>query len=527
MIVQADELRKMLDDGDEIALLDVREEAAFGVEHILLAVNLPLSTLELRLAAMVPRFTTRIVICDGDGELAHRGAARLMHYGYGNVSVLKGGTTAWKTSGFEVFSGVNVPSKAFGEFIEHHYETPSISAEDLQAKIDSGEDMVILDSRPKAEYQAMSIPGGTCIPGAELVYRMREMAPNPNTLVVVNCAGRTRSIIGAQSLINAQFNNPVVALRNGTMGWHLAKQKLDHGQDRYVPEVSQANSEDAQMRAESVAKRFGVETINRKTLQEWQQDEDNVTIYLIDVRSPEEYQAGHVPGAISAPGGQLVQATDRYIATLRSKLVLIDDNNVRAKMTASWIKQLGLHQVYVLERGLSDATLLPGSQTVNALGLDASGINRLSVSELRVIQAHGDVQVLDVERSARFREGHIEDARHGVRGHLESVINDMRDFSHLVITSEDGRLALCAVAEAEQMTEAKVSVLEGGNQAWQAAGFELLAGTDGLDSYPLDAYLRPYDRDESVEKAMWDYLDWEVELVNRIERDGSLKFHVA
>ena len=62
------------------------------------------------------------------------------------------------------------------------------------------------------------------MPGAELVLRARELAPDPATRIIVNCAGRTRSIIGTQSLINAGIENPVSALRNGTIGWTLAGQ---------------------------------------------------------------------------------------------------------------------------------------------------------------------------------------------------------------------------------------------------------------------------------------------------------------
>ncbi len=528
MNIKPQTLRDMLLDGEEIALLDLREEASFGQGHILLAVNLPLSRLEMQLSSLVPRHSTRIVLCDGQGEaLAQRGAARLMQFGYDNLAILKGGVTAWEAAGFEVFSGMNVPSKAFGEFIEHHYQTPHISAEDLQVKIDAKEDMVILDSRPKSEYEAMSIPGSSCIPGAELVYRLREMAPNPNTQVVVNCAGRTRSILGTQSLINAEFNNNVVALRNGTMGWHLAGLKLEHGQDRYLPAVSAANIEDAQMRVARVAKRFGIEKIDRKKLEHWQQHGDDLTIYLLDVRSPEEYRAGHVPGSISAPGGQLVQATDRYVATLRSRLVLIDDNSVRAIMTASWLKQMGLHDVYVLDKGLVDSTLLPGLPAVSALGLVNEGVNYTSVEDLRVHQASGDVQILDVGRSVRFRKSHIEDAEHGVRGYLEETINDLAEHTHLVLTSGDGILAAFACAEAVQMTDAEVLVLKGGNQAWEKAGFELVAGDAGVEEHPPDAFLRPYDRSQSVEQAMHAYLDWEVDLINRIELDGTLQFFTA
>ena len=48
----------------------------------------------------------------------------------------------------------------------------------------------------------------------------------------MNCAGRTRSIIGAQSLINAGLPNKVIALKNGTMGWHLAGLKVARGETR-------------------------------------------------------------------------------------------------------------------------------------------------------------------------------------------------------------------------------------------------------------------------------------------------------
>ncbi len=370
--IDADALRAALVDGREIALLDVREEALFGPEHILLAIHLPLSSLELRAPYLVPRRNTRLVLCDGDGAnggVARRAAAVLEEHGYSHVAVLDGGVAAWKAAGHAVFSGVNVPSKAFGEVVEHRYGTPSISAQELAAKIAAGADMVVVDSRPLDEFRVMSIPGGTCVPGAELVYRIGALAPDPDTLVVVNCAGRTRSIMGAQSLINAGIPNPVVALRNGTMGWHLAGLELDHGRTRYVPEVSPAQAQAARARAEAVRERYDVQRIDRATLAAWQKDADRTT-YLLDVRRPEEFSQGHLPGSLSAPGGQLVQATDRYVGTLRARIVLVDDG-VRAPMTASWLKQMGLHEVVLLEGGLAEAGELESGQApLRALGLD-------------------------------------------------------------------------------------------------------------------------------------------------------------
>ncbi len=243
--IDANTLRSWLMDDEELALFDVREELVFGRGHILYASCLALSRLELKVDALAPRRTVRMVVCDGGEGLAGRAAERLESFGYSNVNLLKGGIEAWRDAGFELFSGVNVPSKAFGEIVEHEYRTPSVSADELKAKLDAGGDVVVLDSRPFGEYHARNIPTGICVSGAELVYRVGDLVPSPEALVVVNCAGRTRSIIGAQSLINAGIPNRVVALRNGTMGWYLAGHKLEHGAARGAPQPSAEGMEKA------------------------------------------------------------------------------------------------------------------------------------------------------------------------------------------------------------------------------------------------------------------------------------------
>ena len=206
--ISPQELHALLLGEDELALLDLREQGAFGERHILYASCLPLSRLELRARRLVPRVSVPIVLCDGGEGLAERGAPKLAALGYTNVRVLAGGVPAWEAAGYTTFSGINVPSKAFGEFIEHEFDTPSVSAEELKEMMDRGERLVVLDSRPMDEFQAMSIPSGVCCPGVELVHRAGDAAPDPETLVVVNCAGRTRSIIGAQGLINAGIREP-------------------------------------------------------------------------------------------------------------------------------------------------------------------------------------------------------------------------------------------------------------------------------------------------------------------------------
>jgi rhodanese-related sulfurtransferase len=445
--VSAVAVRAMLGDGQELALLDVREELIFSESHLLWARSLPLSRLELRVAALVPRLSTRIVVCDAGEGLAARAANILARHGYTDVAVLDGGIAAWAASGFELFSGVNVPSKAFGEFVEHDSATPSIDAAELDALLRSGADVVVLDSRPFDEYARVSIPSATNVPGAELALRVRDLAPSPDTTVVVNCAGRTRSIIGAQSLINAGVPNKVVALRNGTMGWSLAGLTCESGKAARAPAPSSETLAWAQAAAAKVAARFGVQEIDRATLERFRADKGR-TVYLFDVRDPAEYEAGHVEGAISAPGGQLIQATDQYAGTLGARIVLIDDKAVRARMTASWLRQMGWKDVDVLVEAGAET----GWPAPHVLGADPRPDLHIDAKTLAQMIARNEVTTIDLSLSRAYARAHIPGAWFAIRARLDKALIKIRPHGTLVLTSEDGTLAGLAAPEAEALT---------------------------------------------------------------------------
>jgi len=526
--ISATDLKHALDSQDELALFDLREQGVFTQGHLLFAMCLSLSRLELAITDLVPRKTTPIVVCDGGAEeqwdLAARGAARLAELGYGDVAILEGGVPGWAAAGYEVFSGVNVPSKAFGEFVEHRYDTPHLSAEALKAEMDAGRDMVILDSRPIEEYHRMSIPGGVDMPGAELVYRVHELAPDPDTLVVVNCAGRTRSIIGAQSLINAGIPNQVMALKDGTMGWHLAGLTLDHGQDRRWPGVSKGGLAAAKAAADRVRARFGVKAIDRDELADWQAATDTQTLYVLDVRQPEEFENGHLPGSRNAPGGQLVQATDEYVGTRNARIVLVDDTEVRAVMTASWLVQMGWTEVRVLAGGLGSAGLETGPRSVALPTMEAAP--RMDVATLNAALEQGNgVVVVDLATSLQYRDGHIPRAWWAIRARFSSALFRLPPVDRVVLTSPDGRLAELAFADAKAARpELEISILDGGTAAWKAAGLALEEGANYMTCDTDDVWYKPYDREGGVERWMQDYLTWEVGLVDQINRDGGTDF---
>ncbi|KVW32970.1 rhodanese-related sulfurtransferase [Burkholderia ubonensis] len=522
------DVRARLLAGDEIALIDVREEDPYAQGHPLWAANFPLSKLELDAWTRIPRRDTPIVVYgDAAGEdLAPRAAARLAQLGYGDVRLLDGGLAGWRAAGGELFIDVNVPSKSFGEWVEAERHTPSLSAQEVQALIDARADVVIVDARRFDEYRTMNIPTSTSVPGAELVLRVRALAPDPATRVIVNCAGRTRSIIGTQSLINAGLPNPVAALRNGTIGWTLAGQPLEHGAARRFPdEIDATLRADARRAARKVAERAGVPRIALADVAALA--EPGRTLYRFDVRTPEEYEAGHLPGFASAPGGQLVQETDHHAPVRGARIVLVDDDGVRADMTASWLAQMGW-DVRVVE---ADAQAFGETGQPPRDVPAAPGVAEVSPATLAGWlreAAPDEIAIVDVTASANYAKRHIPGAWFAVRAQLRDALAAIPAARRYVFTCGSSLLARFAAADARALlpASAQIVVLAGGTAAWIDAGLPVEAGDTRLASPRIDRYRRPYEGTDNAVAAMQAYLDWEFGLVEQLKRDGTHHFRV-
>jgi rhodanese-related sulfurtransferase len=510
----------------EIALIDVREEDPFAQCHPLFAANLSLGRLEADAWTRIPRLNTPVVVMDNGEGLAAVAAQRLEALGYSQVSLLEGGLQGWIDDGGEVFKDVNVPSKAFGELVEHVRHTPSLSAPEVKALIDQKANMVVLDARRFDEYQTMSIPSGISVPGAELVLRAAALAPDPSTHIVVNCAGRTRSIIGTQSLVNAGLPNRITALRNGTIGWVLANQQLNRGaRDKFKP-VTETERQQAALRARSVANRAGVQRANLDQLKAWQQE--NRTTYCQDVRTPEEFLAGHLPGFRSAPGGQLVQETDFSAPVRGARIVLFDDDGVRANMSASWLAQMNW-EVYVLD-GINLEQLTESGPAPLQLPQPATPLQFTAPEQLSqwLNSEPNNTLVLDLGPSAAYVKGHVPDAAFALRSQIRQALEVSlhQGLKRLVLTCEVGLVSPFAAAEVAQIAKLPVWVLNGGNAAWSNAGHPLQNGETKLASPRIDRYRRPYEGTDAPREAMQAYLDWEFGLVDQLGRDASHGFRV-
>jgi rhodanese-related sulfurtransferase len=448
-------------------------------------------------------------------------------FGYTDVSVLDGGIAGWEAAGFRLYSGVHVPSKAFAEVVEHEAGTPYVTAPELKALIDSGTDIAIFDSRSYEEYHNNSIPTAISVPGAELVYRFTDMVSSPDTTVIVNCGGRTRSIIGAQALRNAGFPNKIMSLKDGTMAWHLAGFEVVHGATGRPPEVSEAGRRAALEAARAVADRCGIGRIDKAALATWRAEADRRTLYVLDVRTPEEYRAGHLAGARSAPGGQLVQETDAHIATWNARVVLVDDNGVRATMTASWLKQMGWNDVAVLVADPSGGDWETGPHVPRVLGLEGTAAASIEPAALRDKLPAGATVLIDLDTSRRYTEGHIPGAWFAIRSRLAEDLGKLQQAETIVLTSPDGAAARLAAAELAGSTKAAIMVLAGGTEGWIAAGLPLETGPTHMASEPDDVVLSARERGQGREEAMREYLAWEIDLVNQMATDDDQRFRVV
>jgi len=367
----------------------------------------------------------------------------------------------------------------------------------------------------------MSLPRGVSAPGGELVLRVNDLAPSSDTLVIVNCAGRTRSIIGAQSLVNAGVPNRVVALRNGTIGWALAGLSLERGRSERYGSVSPDGHARARENAARWADKVGVRVIDGATLDSYLAERESRTLYRLDVRAPEEYLAGHPAGFVSAPGGQLVQATDEWVATRGARLVLFDDDGVRARMAASWLVQMGWQAEVLVEDTLAKTEV--GAAPSTRTPPRNVGDGALEPAEVATLGA----TFVDLSPSPVYRKGHAPGAWFIAGARLQQDLAKIPADGPIVLFSADGTLAADNLFPARAATRREVFVAGGGLKAWTAEGFAVEANEAHWASRPDDVYKRPYEGVDNASAAMQAYIDWELQLVAQLANDGVSRFFVA
>lgn len=510
-------LDHLLTRGSTLALLDVREHGEYNRAHIPGASSLPRRSIEYRVERLVPHRGVQVVVCDDTGVRARLAARTLERIGYQRVAVLDGGVNRWASEGRPTEWGMNVPSKDFGEMVEVREHVPTIEAAELYARMRRGDDLVILDTRTPEEFRRFCIPGGRNVPNGELAYRVGEIVrERPDATVVVNCAGRTRSIIGTRTLQRMGLSN-VVGLKNGTSGWVLAGLTLESeaGAERTaLPKPSSETAAEAEAFARRVMAEDGVVAVTAAETADLIAAAAEEPVYLVDVRTREEYERGHIPGFTWFPGGQVVQRTDEVVAVRSAKVVLCCDGIARAGVTGSWLRQMGFPHVYVLDGGTSawqasGRQLVAGPSEPEPWGLAEARVQSIEPPELAdLLKTPAPPWVFYVGTSRELATGHVPGARWLPRGWLEPRVEALLpDWTEpIVVTDAGGPDALLAAATLLDLGYHDVAALAGGTRAWAAAGLPVEQGLSGVMEPPDDVVPAGPERSYA---DMIEYLRWE------------------
>ena len=514
--VNAETLKSWLSDKNEIAFIDVREIGQHTKGHPFFSISIPYSLFELNLEILIPNKKTKVILLDqndGISILAYKAATLI---GYSNLFILEEGVNGWINAGYKLFDGINVPSKSFGELIEQYFHTPSITAKELNKKQKNNENCIVIDGRPFDEYQKMSIPNSICCPNGELAYRVSSHVKDINTEIIINCAGRTRSIIGAQTLIDLGISNKVKALENGTQGWFLSDLCLDHNKNDFLdvrPDDTELKK--IQNKIFKLLIKHSINLIDFSKAQDLILDKNKSTfIFNVTNSNKNMNSIRHVPG------GQLVQATDKYIGVWKATVILVDDGDlIRAGTTAIWLKKMG-YQVHVLKKEIIDINTL---KFKNKFLLKEK---KLNIFEIEKFNNFKNTILYDIRSSENFMKIRIKNSIWLNRANLRKV--KIKKQQQIIIITDEFDKARLVINDIEEMNLGCVISL----YKWKEN--ELINHSNIIDNKPIlfpkkdciDFNFHTYKRHKGSKSHANQYLKWEIGLINKMDKQELSFFNI-
>lgn len=532
----AQQTKELLGSKGEFAVLDVREQEEFARGHMILASCTPLSRLECMVEDLVPCKRTPIVIVDSGVETdlpcAVRAASVLTRLGYSRLIVLEDGMQAWRKAGYLDFAGVGVLGKGFGAYMEKELDIQYVKAEEVKKLIESDCPSVLVDVRPREYCDCMDIAVSANVTGCEVAYRFADLVPDPKATVIMNCPGRVCGVINTQALRNAGITNKIVAFQDSEMKLPLTGELAAPSENDYTALPSPKALSIARKRAEKVAKKYGVAFADADQVLQWKKEADHKTLYLFDVRQPEEFIAGHIYGSRNVPGWKLMCVTEKYAAVRNARFVLIDDTEVRAVMAAHWLKQMGLPQVYVLKHGLGGSGFGGRGLAYGPVSPKVSKQPRVAcvnASELQTML--GCVKpplLLDVGSNTEHRRAHIPGSLWVARWRLDCAKEFYPDVCDIIIISDSDTHAAFAVADAEKLWPgARVRMLTGGTPGWLALNLPVAKGMS-MALWAEDSSWYASDSEVNTDPAAKQYCpELDNGIIERINNDGAVRFDLV
>ena len=513
-------VRSWISDKEEVAFIDVREIGQHTNGHPFFSISIPYSLFEFNIKILVPNKQTRVILIDNNNGISDLVYNIAHQMGYSNISIIEGGVEEWVSAGYKLFDGINIPSKSFGELIEKYFHTPSITAKELAQKQKNNENYIVIDGRPFLEYNKMSIPKSICCPNAELFYRVSSHIKDMNTEIIINCAGRTRSIIGAQTLINFGIKNKVKALENGTQGWFLSELSLEHNKNKYLEVLpNDIETQQLQNKVLKLTNDLNIDLIDLKKAQELIIDKKKST-FIFDVTTSKTISTK--PGTImNVPGGQLIQATDKYIGVWKATVILVDDGDlIRAGTTSFWLKKMG-YEVYILKEGLLKAQTLKFTKEIDHKLIDLDFINLEDLVKIKK-------QILyDIRSSKDFCKMRIKNSIWLNRAHLyrEKIKTD----DPIIIITDNLEKASLIVKDLKQKDKGAIIKVYKWNQNEITSypsvidvTIETLSEQNNID-FNFHTHMRHDGNKEHAKQ----YLEWEINLVSKMDKQELSFFKLS
>ena len=513
--ISADEAHRLVHGRKEIGFLDVREAGVFSEGHPLFAVSLPYSVFEDRVGRLVPNRKVPLILIDGGDGTALAAADALSGMEYSDISLVRGGVRGWSKAGFTLFEGVHVPSKTLGELAFERWKPPTLKPSELCEWQKEGKEFSLLDCRPQSEFRKMTVPGATCMPTGEIVHSLSML--DKHAPIVITCAGRTRSIIGACSLSLIARDGRFLALENGTQGWSLSGLELKRGSEiADIPPLAEQEENETRKRAKAMMARYGIDFVDAESAANFQGCVERTT-YFFDVRSVTQAYADRLDAFESIPVGQLVQTADAKAGVRRARMVLADDIGMRAAVAAFWLRALGydVHVAIIDDRlrGLPRAGM-PEPRPIERIELKAS----TSLSEVR----EGTARLVDLRPSAAFSKASVA----GSEWLSRFRIRELPPGPKWLIVGDDGPQAELAAREFSRLGGRSFAIVSGGFEALRSAGAPIRPGKRIPASKLIDEIRFAYGRHDGDLSASRRYLDWEKGLVSRLSASERAEFAI-
>ena len=513
-------VRSWISDKEEVAFIDVREIGQHTNGHPFFSISIPYSLFEFNIKILVPNKQTRVILIDNNNGISDLVYNIAHQMGYSNISIIEGGVEEWVSAGYKLFDGINVPSKSFGELIEKYFHTPSITAKELAQKQKNNENYIVIDGRPFLEYNKMSIPKSICCPNAELFYRVSSHIKDMNTEIIINCAGRTRSIIGAQTLINFGIKNKVKALENGTQGWFLSELSLEHNKNKYLEVLpNDIETQQLQNKVLKLTNDLNIDLIDLKKAQELIIDKKKST-FIFDVTTSKTISTKPCT-IMNVPGGQLIQATDKYIGVWKATVILVDDGDlIRAGTTSFWLKKMG-YEVYILKEGLLKAQTLKFTKEIDHKLIDLDFINLEDLVKIKK-------QILyDIRSSKDFCKMRIKNSIWLNRAHLYK--EKIKTVDPIIIITDNLEKASLIVKDLKQKDKGAIIKVYKWNQNEITSypsvidvTIETLSEQNNID-FNFHTHMRHNGNQEHAKQ----YLEWEINLVSKMDKQELSFFKLS